>query len=206
MKTPKKTGVLKTKTYQEEYDAVIEKVKVQLAAKVWEQEQFEKVTIPEKEVKAYYEQNKEEFVEPEQVHARHILVKSEAEANKIIDQLKGLKGDALRDKFIALAKSESTGPSGPKGGDLGFFPRGQMVPEFNDAVFAMNVEAVSTAPVKSQFGYHIIFLEEKKPGKMASFDEVKGFIEQRLKLEKFKEIVDAKITELKASAKIDYAK
>lgn len=198
----KTSGVLKSKEYQEERAAMMERIDRQLAAKVWEKKQFDKVSVSDKEVKAYFDNNPQEFVEKEKVHARHILVKSESEANGIIDQLKSLKGKELKKKFIELAKTESTGPSGPKGGDLGFFPQGQMVPSFNDAVFKMDVGTITAAPVKSQFGYHIIYLEEKKEGKQLSFDEVKSFIDQRLKIEKFKKDMEIKMKALKDAATI----
>ena len=199
-----KNGVLESKEYQEELEAVLERIKMQLAAKVWEQQQFEKIALTEKEGKEYYNSNVEEFVEKEKVHARHILVKTETKANELIAALKSLSGAALQGKFVEMAKKESTGPSGPKGGDLGYFPEGQMVPEFNDAVFSMKVGTITTSPVKSQFGYHIIFLEDKKSGKKLSFDEVKGFIDQRLKIDKFKMVMDTKMKSLKENAKITY--
>jgi len=198
----KKSGVLKSKEYQTERAAMMERIDRQLAAKVWEKQQFDKVTVSDKEVKAYYDNNPQEFVEKEKVHARHILVKTESKAKELIGQLKVLKGKALKEKFIELAKTESTGPSGPKGGDLGFFPQGQMVPAFNDEVFKMDVGSITQTPVKSQFGYHIIYLEEKKQGKQLSFDEVKSFIDQRLKIEKFKKDMEVKMKALKDAAKI----
>lgn len=200
----KKSGVTKSALYKEEYDAIVKRIEKQLAAKVWQTQLRESIKVDPKEIKKYYDTHPDEFVQKEQVHARHILVKTEAEAQKIIDQLKGLKGDALKQKFIALAKSESTGPSGPKGGDLGFFQQGQMVPEFNDAVFNMDVDTITLKPVKTQFGYHVIFLEEKMEGKKADYAEAKNFIEQRLKQERFQEEMDAKIKALKAKAKITY--
>jgi peptidyl-prolyl cis-trans isomerase C len=157
--------------------------------------------VSNKELKNYYDKNKEEFNEKETVHARHILVKDEAEAKGIAKQLKSLKGNALKNKFIELAKAKSTGPSGPKGGDLGYFAQGQMVPEFNDKVFSMKVGNVSE-PVKTQFGYHVIYLEDKKAKKTLAFTEVKSFIEQRLKMEKFKVVMQAKMLELKNKATI----
>jgi peptidyl-prolyl cis-trans isomerase C len=202
----KKIGVLNSKEYIEERAAMMERIDRQLAAKVWEKQQFEKIQVSEKEVKAYFDENPQEFIEKEKVHARHILVKTEEKAKELIDKLKSLKGEALKEKFIELAKTESTGPSGPKGGDLGFFPQGQMVPSFNDAVFKMDVGTITANPVKSQFGYHIIYLEEKKAGKKLSFDEVKSFIDQRLKIEKFKKEMEVKMKELKNSAKIAYGK
>jgi peptidyl-prolyl cis-trans isomerase C len=181
-------------------------MKTQLAAKVWEQQQFDTIKVDPKEVKDYYDKNPDEFVDKEKVHARHILVKTPEEADAVIKSMKALSGDKLKAEFIAQAKSKSTGPSAAKGGDLGYFPRGQMVPSFNDAVFAMKEGTISSEPVQSQFGYHVIYLEDKVVAKKMSFDEVKNFIEQRLKMDKFKAYMEKKMTALKAKAKITYAK
>lgn len=201
-----RTGVLDTKEYKQELEALVSRLKVQLAAKVWEQQQFEAIKVDAKEVKAYYDANPDEFVDKEKIRARHILVKSEAEAQAIIKGLKGLSGDKLRNEFIAQAKSKSTGPSAAKGGDLGYFPRGQMVPSFNDAAFAMKEGTISSAPVQSQFGFHVIYIEDKKAAKKLGFDEVKNFIEQRLKMDKFKATMEKKMSNLREKAKIIYAK
>ncbi|MDD2449442.1 MAG: peptidyl-prolyl cis-trans isomerase [Sulfurimonas sp.] len=196
-----KTGVLKSKDFKDEYTKVQERVKKDLAIQVWQKQQFDKVSVSDKELKAYYDNNKEEFNEKSSVHARHILVKEESEAKAIEKELKSLSGDALKNKFIELAKEKSTGPTGPKGGDLGFFAQGQMVPEFDAKVFNMKKGTISE-PVKTQFGYHVIYLEDKKAQKTLSFTEVKSFIEQRLKMEKFKVVVEKKMQELKNKATI----
>lgn len=198
----KKTGILKSKDFKDEYKKVLERVKKDLAIQVWQKRELDKVKVSEKELKDYYDKNKEEFNEKESVHARHILVKTENEAKDIIKDLKSLKGDKLKSKFIELAKTKSTGPSGPKGGDLDYFVQGQMVPEFNNKVFTMPVGTITDEPVKTQFGYHIIYLEDKKAKKLRSFKEVKGFIEQRLKLEKFKSVMKKKMAALQKKATI----
>lgn len=198
----KKTGILKSKEFKDEYKKVLERVKKDLAIQVWQKRELDKVKVSAKELKDYYDKNKDEFNEKESVHARHILVKTEDEAKEIIDEMKSLKGDKLKSKFIELAKSKSTGPSGPKGGDLGYFVQGQMVPEFNNKVFTMPVGTITKEPVKTQFGYHVIYLEDKKPKKLRSFTEVKGFIEQRLKMEKFKSVMKKKMAELQKKATI----
>lgn len=202
----KKSGVLKSKEYEAELKEVMIRVEKQLASKVWEKQQFDKIVLTDTEVRKYYDSHSNEFVEKEKVHARHILVKTESEANSIISGLKDKHGEALKTAFIEDAKKFSTGPSGPKGGDLGSFPRGQMVPEFNDKVFTMEVGTITTTPVKTQFGYHIIYLEDKTSGKELGFDEVKSFIEQKLKMEKFKEAMEKKMKALQSSAKITYGK
>ena len=195
----KKTGVLKSKDFKDEYKKVQDRVKKELAVQVWQKKELDKVSVSNKELKKYYDTNKEEFNEKESVHARHILVKTEGEAKSIKSEMKSLKGEKLKAKFIELAKSKSTGPSGPKGGDLGFFAQGQMVPEFNDKVFSMKVGTIS-APVKTQFGYHLIYLEDKKDKKLLAFTEVKSFIDQRLKMEKFKSVMQEKMEKLRKQA------
>jgi len=202
----KKTGVLDSKEYKQELETLVNRLRVQLAAKVWEQNQFEAIKVDAKEVKAYFDANPEEFVDKEKIHARHILVKTEVEAKSVIKSFKGLSGDKLKNEFISQAKSKSTGPSAAKGGDLGYFPRGQMVPSFNDAAFAMKAGTISSAPVQSQFGYHVIYVEDKKAAKKLGFEDVKNFIEQRLKMDKFKAVMEKKMATLREKAKITYTK
>jgi len=197
----KKTGVLKSKDFKEEFAKIKKRIEKDLAIQVWQKRELDKIKVSNKELRSYYNKNKEEFDEKESVHARHILVKTEAEAKNIESELSSLKGDALKAKFIELAKAKSTGPSGPKGGDLGYFAKGQMVPAFNDKVFSMKVGEVSD-PVKTQFGYHIIYLEDKKAKKTRAFSEVKAFIEQRLKMEKFKNVMKKKMEKLNKKANI----
>ncbi len=197
-----KTGVLDSEEFKEEFVKVQERIKKQLAIQVWQKQQLDKVKVSDKELKDYYNKNKEEFNEKESVHARHILVKTEAEAKKIISELKSLSGNTLKEKFISLAKEKSTGPSGPKGGDLGYFTQGQMVPAFNDVVFSMKAGTITTTPVKTQFGFHVIYLEDKKNSTIRKFDEVKNVIEERLKMEKFKAVMQTTMDKLQKQATI----
>ena len=198
----KKTGILKSKEFKDEYVKIQERVQKELAIQVWQKRELDKVKVTDKELKEYYDKNKEEFNEKESVHARHILVASEEDAKAIIVQLKSFKGNELQAKFIELAKSKSTGPSAPKGGDLGFFTQGQMVPAFNDEVFSMKVGTITPQAVKTQFGFHVIYLEEKKDKTIRGFSEVKSFIEQRLKMEKFKSVMQGKMQQLQKTATI----
>ena len=198
----KKKGILKSAEYKKEYKKLEARMKKELAIQVWQKKVLDSIKISNKELKNYYKKNIDEFRQKETVHARHILVKTEAEAKKIINELKPLSGEKLKEKFIALAKKESTGPSGKNGGDLGYFAKGQMVPAFNDKVFSMKKGTITLKPVKTQFGYHVIYLEDKKPSMTRSFDEVKPFIEQRLKMEKFKEVMKNKMDKLQKKATI----
>jgi len=198
----KKTGILKSEDYKEEYKKLELRMKKELAIRVWQKKQVDKIKISDKTLREYYEANKGEFEQKESVHARHILVNTLEEANAIISELKSLHGTELKAKFEELAKTKSTGPSGPKGGDLGYFSKGQMVPAFNDKVFSMKEGTVTLDPVKTQFGCHVIYLEDKKTASIRPFKEVKSFIEQRLKMEKFKAFMKEKMDALQKKATI----
>ena len=202
----KKQGLLNNDEFKQELAEVTKRIEKQLAARYWEEDIFKNVTVDPADVKAHYEKNIKEYDVPETVQARHILVPSESEAKAIISDLKGLSGDALQNKFMELAVKRSKGPSGPKGGDLGRFPRGQMVPEFDTAVFALKEGAITNEPVKTQFGYHVIYLEKKFAPKKYTFDEVKGFIEKQLKANKFKTELEKKSKALHKNATITYGK
>ena len=198
----KKTGVLTSAEYKEEYKKLEERMKKELAIQVWQKKVLDQLKVADKDLKDYYDKNKEEFNEKESVRARHILVKTADEAKAIIAEMKPLSGEKLLSKFIDTAKAKSTGPSGPKGGDLGYFAQGQMVPAFNDKVFSMKEGTITTEPVETQFGFHVIYLEDKKAASTAKYEEVKPFIEQRLKMEKFKTVMKDKMDALQKNATI----
>ena len=197
-----KTGILKTKEYKAQYKKLEERMKKELAVQMWQKKVVDDIKISETKLKDYYKKNKGEFDLKPVVHARHILVKTEAEAKAIINELKSLSGQKLQAKFEELAKTKSTGPSGPKGGDLGNFRPGQMVPAFNDKVFSMKVGTITKKPVKTQFGYHVIYLQDKKEGAKRTYKEVKPMIEQRLKKENFETVMKKKMETLQKSATI----
>lgn len=186
-----------------EFQRNMEKLKNELLVNMWMKAQMDSIVVSDGEAKEFYEKNSAKFMQQDAMHARHILVKDEKEAQAIIDSLKSLKGEALKTKFIEVAQTKSTGPSGPKGGDLGTFAKGQMVPEFSDAAWALEVGHITTKPVKTQFGYHVIFLEEKTPAKPTSYDEVKDKILAMLKQQQFTTKVGEIAKELKSKAKIE---
>ncbi|TYQ16896.1 UNVERIFIED_CONTAM: peptidyl-prolyl cis-trans isomerase C [Acetivibrio alkalicellulosi] len=148
-------------------------------------------SVSENEMKEYYEENKQEFKEPESIKASHILVKEESTAQKIISQLE--EGT----KFEDAAKEYSMCPSKEKGGDLGFFTRGKMVPEFENAAFALSKDEVSKEPVKTQFGYHIIKRTGRRDEMPLSFEEVRNKLQSQLVSKKQEKLYFGKIEELK---------
>ncbi|MCK9474211.1 peptidylprolyl isomerase [Sulfurimonas sp.] len=198
----KKSGLLNSPDFKERYEEVTNRIKKEVAIQVWQKREFDKIAVSEKEKKDYYDANKEEFAEDESVRARHILVDKESDAKSIIAELKPLKGEALKNKFMEIAKEKSSCTSAPEGGDLGYFTEGQMVPEFNNKAFSMKAKELTTEPVKTQFGYHVIYIEDKKPKTTRNYSEVKMAIEQRLKVEKAKNVMLQKMKELEKKAQI----
>ncbi len=182
------------------YNSALEKLKKDLALEVWMQKEYKKVKVSDSAKKEYYNKNKKQFKVPATLEARHILVKTEGEAKNIIKTLD--KAQNKKDEFITLAKTKSIGPSGPKGGYLGKFPETQMVPEFSKAAKALSKGSYSKKPVKTQFGYHIIYLEDKAPEQNLGFDKVKNRIEQVLVQEKFQKQIKSKADNLRQKAKI----
>jgi peptidyl-prolyl cis-trans isomerase C len=134
----------------------------------------------EADAKKYFEQNKTEFSTPESIKLHHILVENEKEAKDVLARLK--KGE----KFADLASQVSICPSKAKGGDLDWMPKGSLVPEIEEVAFKMKKGQIE-GPVKSKFGYHILYLEDSKPAEEASFDQVKDYILEQIKYQKQQE-------------------
>jgi peptidyl-prolyl cis-trans isomerase C len=147
--------------------------------------------VTEAEAKKVFDEKIAGLKPEQEVHARHILVATEAEAKDVAERLK--QGE----DFAALAKEKSK-DAGAEGGDLGFFTRGQMLKPFEDAAFALDVGEISE-PVQTQFGWHIIKVEEKRDQQLPSFDQVKEAIISQLVQAKAQEVV----TGLRDAAKIE---
>ena len=155
------------------------------------------VHVSESDIKSYFDKNHTLFDKPAQVRARHILVADPAKAKEVLAKIKA------GGSWDALAKQYSTDPSSKdKGGELGFFGRGQMVGPFQDAAFGANVGQV-VGPVKSPFGYHIIQVEEKKPAQKGSFASAHDTIKTQLTQQQQGTAVPAFLQKLRADAKID---
>ena len=168
-------------------------VEDQLVQQAYLLKEIDKKITPDA-IKARYAKLLKELPPEEEVKARHILVKTEDDAKAIIAELaKG--GD-----FDKLAKEKSTDTaSGPQGGDLGFFKKGDMVGEFAEAAFAMKKGETSTTPVKTQFGFHVIRVDDRRPAAPPKMEEV----EEQLRTEMSREIVTAMIEGLRTKAKIE---
>ena len=148
------------------------------------------VTVSEEEVREFFETNKNAFGENESVSASHILVGDLSKAENLYEKIQN------GDDFATLAKENSTCPSSANGGDLGYFGRGQMVKEFEDMAFSLEVGAVSK-PVKTQFGYHLILLNDKKSDKAKNFEDIKDELKESLFAKKQQDAYVEKINSLR---------
>ncbi|HEY5975636.1 MAG TPA: peptidylprolyl isomerase [Geobacteraceae bacterium] len=167
-----------------------------------------KIKVSDDEIKKFYNENKDKFSQEAQVRASHILCGFDAKATdeekkKAKEKAAGLLKEVKGGKdFAELAKANSTCPSSAQGGDLGYFGKGQMVPPFEQAAFALKPGEVSDV-VETQFGYHIIKLTDKKEAQTVKLDEVKEKIESYLKNQKVQKAVMDFVTEQRAKVKIE---
>ena len=176
-------------------ERVIEQMSIaaqRVLAEAWINSELRKSITDEAVQQAY-----DIFVADEQsrheVRARHILVKEKAEAEAVIAELQG------GEDFAELAKKRSTGPSGPNGGDLGYFPRGAMVPAFENAAFALEAGSFTQTPVQTQFGWHIILVEEKRIAEAPTIEELAPQLRQNLISQNLGRLLDS----LRTNARIE---
>lgn len=156
------------------------------------------VSVTDKEARDYYEENKAKFVTGETVNASHILVDTEEKAKVILEEIFSGKKS-----FEDAAMEYSSCPSKENGGNLGDFSRGQMVPEFENAAFSMEIGEITKEPVKTQFGYHLIKLISKGESKTATFEEIGEDIKASLLNEKRRRAYESKINQLKIMYPVD---
>ncbi|MPQ43244.1 peptidylprolyl isomerase [Clostridium tarantellae] len=166
----RETGVDKTDAYKDQ----LEKIGKELISQMVMSKTLSEVTVTDEEALSYYNDHKDMFGEPANVTAKHILVDLEEECQKIREEI------ASGSKTFEVAAGEySKCPSKEQGGNLGAFSKGMMVPEFEEAAFNLPLGEVSN-PVKTQFGYHLIKVEDKKEASVKTFEEVKSQVVNQL--------------------------
>lgn len=175
----------------EEFKKIMENARKEFLAQFAINQVLKDITVSEEEIEQFYGANAQHFINGETVNAKHILVKEEQECIKIFAKI--AKNEI---SFEDAAKEYSTCPSGERGGDLGEFGKGQMVKEFEDAAFSGEVGQV-LGPVKTQFGYHLIKVEERKEASIVPLDEVHEKIEKMLMQQKQNQVYTEKAAELK---------
>lgn len=191
-----------------EYIEALNTIKSNLAADIWIKQQQQalakQVRVSKEDVKKFYDENKNLFIE-QQAQVRQIVVKTKEEAEKIIADLKGKKGDALLKAFIKEANEKSIDSGTQKsqnGGDLGTVNRNQMLPQFTEVVFGLNPQSITTTPVQTEAGYHIIYLADKTKPETVPFDKAESVIENNLKAQQVEAKLREKLQKLRESAKI----
>jgi len=176
-----------------------------------QKEVFSKITVTEADAKKFYDDNPDKFKMPERTQASHILISADQKATPEDKKKAKEKAEAIRKRvakgedFAAVAKAESNCPSAAKGGDLGYFGKGQMVPEFEKAAAALKLGELSDV-VESPFGYHIIKVMDRKPADTVKFAEVKDKIEDYLKSQKAQKPMTDYVDKIKKEAKVEIEK
>ncbi|MBS4045747.1 MAG: peptidylprolyl isomerase [Alphaproteobacteria bacterium] len=152
-----------------------------------------KEELTDAKLKARYDELIKQQPPQEEVHARHILVASEADAKAALEEVK--KGA----DFTEVSKKRSTGPTAATGGDLGFFTQDKMVPPFAEAAFKLQPGQVTETPVQTQFGWHIIKVEARRKSEPPKFEDVRGQVQEMMS----GEVVEKIVADLRKGAKIE---
>ncbi|MBN2138160.1 MAG: peptidylprolyl isomerase [Sedimentisphaerales bacterium] len=205
----------KMEDYGYDFEVLKSQIKTMLGhQKLIAQKYPDEAKVTDEDLKAFYEKNKARFETPEQVRASHILIKTEltdpnSDPNEVKAAAKAKAEDLLKQlnegaDFATLAKTHSDCPSAPRGGDLGLFPKGQMVPAFEKAAFELEVGKISDI-VETKFGYHIIKVTEHKEADSTSFEEAKAGLMNEVTQTKARTLAERLIETLKKDAKIVYA-
>jgi peptidyl-prolyl cis-trans isomerase C len=202
----------KMEEYGQNFDEVKEQVRKGLSyQKLLETQPGGKISVTGVDANNFYAENRKRFETPEQVRASHILIKPDPNAPdpnqakaKALAKIQGLLEQVKAGAdFAQLARTDSACPSAANGGDLDFFPRGQMEPSFEKVAFATDVNQVSGI-VETPYGYHIIKVTDRKAASVTSFEQVKDQIINQLKQKKLNEFAQQYVQSLRASAKIVY--
>ena len=205
-KEAQKSKLDSTPEFTQVYNKITKNIKDNLLVEIWQQKEAQniasKITVSDKEAKDFFDKNSAQFSKPN-VHARHILVKTESEAKKVIDELNKTPKNKVESKFIEIANKQSINPGSKQaqnGGDLSSFTKDQMVKPFSDAAFSMSVGSYSKTPVKTDFGYHIIYVIDKAD--KYEFEKIKDAIKQNIGQQKILEEMNKKVDSLRSKAKV----
>lgn len=184
-----------------EFKAALETFRNQSLARAAIDASLKDVTASDEDAKKFYDEHPDQFTQPERVHVRHILISDDVTSADAIAKIQAdLKAGA---SFDEVAKSCSLCPSAAQGGDLGEVSRGQMVPEFEAAAFALKNPGDLSEPIKTQFGWHIIRLEDRTPSSLEPLDTVKPQLLQYLTNEKRNEAFKNAVEGLKKTYKVE---
>lgn len=190
-------------------DTYREDLKRHMSVRHWVRETIAKeVTVSDTEIHDFYIQNPARFVEPEQVNVRHVLIKvgpdaEEATISKARTQIEQVRAEAKQGAdFAELAKKYSQGPSAPRGGELGFVPRGRLVKPFEDAAFALKPGEISDI-VRTRYGFHVIKLEARRESRVVPEEEAASLIRSHLSSQKVQERLHDHVRALRETGTVE---
>lgn len=178
-----------------------------LRQQIIDQQVLQKVSVSSEELQSFFREHKDDYVQEETVHARHILFRVAEDALPEDDQKAKIRANAVLGRakkgedFAGLAQEFSEGPTKDRGGDLGYFGRGKMVKPFEDAAFGLKVGEISN-PVRTKFGYHIIKVEDRKKAKRLSYEEAEVQVRQKVTEDKAIALYREYVTTLRSKAKV----
>lgn len=181
---------------EEEFIAILEETKKGLLQRYAVNKLFATIDVTDEEARGFYDENSSQFMDQEKASAKHILVDTEEKANVVKEEIEAGKS------FEDAATEYSSCPSKERGGDLGAFGKGQMVPEFEEAAFAADIDTV-VGPVKTQFGFHLIKVSEITPAAVQPYEAVEAGIKQNLAGAKQQQIYMDKVEELKETYPVE---
>ena len=186
-----------------------EDLKRQISVRRWMEQTLAKdISVSDAEIHDFYTANQDRFVQPEQIHARHVLIKvapdaDEARVAQARQEIEQILAEAKQDAdFAELAKQHSQGPSAPRGGDLGFFQRGQMVKPFEDVAFALEPGEISGV-VRTRFGFHIIKLEGRRAKQVVPEAQAAPSVRDYLASNKFQDAVEERVKALREQGSVE---
>lgn len=198
-----KSNVKSSAEYKKAFVEYIKNVvEPKLMYKIWIDKELAKIKVTNKELKAFYTKNKERLNEPRRSHVYHLLLKTEKEANTLISQIS--KAKDIKQAFLKVASQKMGGPETGVS-DLGELDaKSPMAPAFKAAYITMKAKSMSKKAVKTQFGYHVIYVDSVKGGNPKSFSELKEGITQVVKAEKLEKVLAKKVQALHKKAVIDF--
>lgn len=177
-------------------DLISEAEKKIIVSRLVQKRVNDKISVLEEDIKKYYDEHSEDFMMPERWRASHILVSTAEEAEEVKEKLaQGVPFDEFADEISKDSASKG------KGGDVGYFSKGQFIPEFEEACFALEVGETSDV-IKTQFGYHVIKLTEKKSPEVQELSKVGELIKKDMEKESMKQLFEGLTNDLKSKAKI----
>lgn len=187
---------------REDYQKALANIQEQLLVEIWMKKNLENITVTQEEIVNAYKENIADYKQPFQAKVRHIVVKTKKQAQEIINELNGVKTN-VQEKFIELANTKSIEPSADtRGGDLGWIKKGDVLKEFWQESLSLKLQQYSKTPLKTPFGYHIVFLENKKESYTIGLENVFTSIEDKLKMKKFQDSIDKKLQEIRKNSDI----